>query len=332
MKRSLALLLITVFASGSVLADRKPAAKPRPVEDLLDDDDRREEVGGDPEVLAMVRNIIAYSGLEMNFTLVARRGLENAFATISDGRRILVYDPDYLKAIAEAGETDWARLGVLAHEIGHHLQGHTLEGKGSNPTDELAADRYAGFVMGLMGATLEQAQAHQALMSEEGSDTHPGKSVRLEATRQGWDRACKLSGKRSGTSSHGCPIVRLDKPVEREISFGLALAGEFVVPKLTIRWGYDGTVCGSFEMKGAARRLIGHTNDDGSLTLDHYSGCITLGVFRLKPAPDAKPFETWTGTYDRSDEDPVEAVLIAPKRSTEWKPTGTTVPAPASAQ
>ena len=87
--------------------------------------------------------------------------------------------------------TNWANYSILAHEIGHHLEGHTLDTLGgSKPPLELHADRFSGFIMAKLGATLSEAQVvMQNVASESGSSTHPPKSARLEAIAVGWRQA-----------------------------------------------------------------------------------------------------------------------------------------------
>ena len=81
-------------------------------------------------------------------------------------------------------------MSILAHEIGHHLSGHTITKKGSNPNDELEADKYSGFVLYKLGASLSDATyAIRELGSENGSSTHPPKSERIRAISQGWNEA-----------------------------------------------------------------------------------------------------------------------------------------------
>jgi tetratricopeptide (TPR) repeat protein len=81
-----------------------------------------------------------------------------------------------------------ASVSIFAHEIGHHLCGHTLDVLGSRPDKELEADRFSGFVMYKLGATLEQAQAAMvALGNPSYVSTHPPLVNRLAAIRNGWN-------------------------------------------------------------------------------------------------------------------------------------------------
>ncbi|GAA4371303.1 hypothetical protein GCM10023185_46640 [Hymenobacter saemangeumensis] len=143
-----------------------------------------------PPSTDVLREITDVVGLKARFELRATRDIDNAAAVVYDGKRYLLYNPDFLAAVNRAGHTDWAGISILAHEMGHHLNGHTLRGGGSKPADELEADEFSGFVLRKLGASLAQAQAAMATVADEGgSGTHPGRSPRLSAIGQGWQRA-----------------------------------------------------------------------------------------------------------------------------------------------
>ncbi|RAU81749.1 M48 family metalloprotease [Pontibacter arcticus] len=137
----------------------------------------------------IVQEIIQVVGLKARFELRAA-DIENAAAVIYNGNRYILYNEDFLAAINNAVHTDWGGVSILAHEIGHHLNGHTLTRSGSNPADELEADEFSGFVLRKMGASLAEAQAAINLLSEERtSRTHPGRSYRMAAISKGWKDA-----------------------------------------------------------------------------------------------------------------------------------------------
>ena len=84
-------------------------------------------------------------------------------------------------------------VAVLAHEIGHHLQGHTLKAGGSDPQRELEADEFSGFVMYQMGASLKEAQsAIWRLTTDYDTGSHPPRSKRLNAIKKGYHDAKDL--------------------------------------------------------------------------------------------------------------------------------------------
>lgn len=142
---------------------------------------------GQRDVLREITDVV---GLKPRFELRATNEVQNAAAVVYGGKRYLLYNPQFVTAVNRAGRTDWAGISILAHEMGHHLNGHTLRAGGSNPADELEADEFSGFVLRKMGASLAQAQAGMAVVSDdEASPTHPGRRTRLTAIGEGWQRA-----------------------------------------------------------------------------------------------------------------------------------------------
>jgi Zn-dependent protease with chaperone function len=80
-------------------------------------------------------------------------------------------------------------MALIAHEMGHHLNGHTLHRGGSEPALELEADEFAGFVLRKLGATLREAQEVMYLISgSQSSATHPARNDRMLAIEKGWTR------------------------------------------------------------------------------------------------------------------------------------------------
>ncbi|WP_345121104.1 membrane-binding protein [Hymenobacter antarcticus] len=138
----------------------------------------------------VIREITDAVGLKARFELRATREVDNAAAVVYNGKRFLLYNPDFLNSVNRAGHTDWAGISILAHEMGHHLNGHTLRTGGSQPADELEADEFSGFVLRKLGASMAQAQAAMATVADDGgSASHPGRAPRLVAIGQGWQRA-----------------------------------------------------------------------------------------------------------------------------------------------
>src|SRR5690606_38104599 len=72
----------------------------------------------------VISEIIDVIGLKPRFELRSAN-IENAAAVIYNGKRYILYNEHFLDAINNAVHTDWAGVSILAHEIGHHLNGHT---------------------------------------------------------------------------------------------------------------------------------------------------------------------------------------------------------------
>ena len=141
----------------------------------------------EPDAIAAVDRIVNASGLRRNFEVRATGDVGNAAAAIWEEERLLLYNPTFMQEMEDRTGNRWSGISIMAHEIGHHLQGHTIEAGGSYPAIELEADEYSGFILRRLGATLTDAQAVMAeIGSERGSDTHPAKSARLTAIAIGW--------------------------------------------------------------------------------------------------------------------------------------------------
>jgi len=128
-------------------------------------------------------------GLESKFKIKAA-DVPNVEATIKHHERYILYNPGFVNKVNEVTKDKWASIFILAHEVGHHLDGHTEAGLRSCPAIELEADQFAGFVLCRMGATLHQSQLAMYYISDMASSkTHPGRLDRLVAIEKGWNKA-----------------------------------------------------------------------------------------------------------------------------------------------
>ncbi|MGE0371851.1 MAG: M48 family metalloprotease [Gammaproteobacteria bacterium] len=138
---------------------------------------------------SVVKEILDEAGLAPNF-VVRPANVPNAAASARGGQRFIEYNPGFISQLKDGTRTNWAVYSVMAHEIGHHLQGHTLQAGGSRPALELEADEYSGFILARLGASLPQTQkAMRTFGSDDSRGTHPNTDDRLAAIKQGWERA-----------------------------------------------------------------------------------------------------------------------------------------------
>ena len=146
------------------------------------------------EATIVVDNILDKVGLFRNFLIEECDNINNALAVTmplegGDIDRYILYDEAFFTKVSASTGTDWGLTSILAHEVGHHLNGHTLKGGGSNHKVELQADEFSGFVLARMGCSLADAQsAVSKLLPDEASATHPAKQDRLNAIEIGWNR------------------------------------------------------------------------------------------------------------------------------------------------
>lgn len=144
-----------------------------------------------PGTQEMLSEIIKVIGLVPNFEL-KEANVQNVEASISHRKRYILYNPEYISWLNNATNDKWAAFALLAHEIGHHLNGHTIRRGGSRPVLELEADEFAGFVLYKLGATLEQSQEVMKFIAKtKASKTHPARSSRMHAIQNGWNKAAE---------------------------------------------------------------------------------------------------------------------------------------------
>jgi len=168
----------------------------------------------------IIEKILSVVGLQPNFEIRAAN-VPNAAAVILKNKRYILYNPKFISKINYASGNNWAGISIIAHEIGHHLNGHTLQKGGSRPDLELEADEFSGFILNKLGADKDDAQAamHVAA-SQKSSHTHPARKDRLVAIADGWNHADGQLGKTAKTQQRiaskpsGQAIV---KPVMVEI-------------------------------------------------------------------------------------------------------------------
>lgn len=263
----------------------------------------------DKEAVSAVKRILSYSGLEPNFEITAAN-VPNAAAVLDNTgeKRLILYNQDFMERIKDATKTDWSAISILAHEIGHHLQGHTLKPGGSRPPSELEADKYSGFVVGMLGGSLDDAQAvMKAIASDEGSATHPAKDARLAAITNGWKQAQDLFEKGQATRptnpGTGAIYRPAPKPVTPKSSRYTGNVGRQQAV-YSITWNPDRTVSGTYYYpnwnQGTTYRLIGNNHTDGKLYLEEYTGSAISARIHLTKTLTAGEI-VWSGKMYNTD-------------------------------
>ena len=158
--------------------------------------------GSDPGAgQQVVAEIMKYTGLPQNFDVLPHPQVPNAAAVILVGddklpHRVIAYNERFMADVQKAtANNNWAPVSIMAHEVGHHLSGHTIQPGGSQPPTELEADKFSGYVLYKMGALLGDAQkAMNTLVPEADGPTHPGRGKRVAAIAEGWEQACAQQG------------------------------------------------------------------------------------------------------------------------------------------
>ena len=137
----------------------------------------------------MLRQILNVVGVNVEFELKEANVL-NIEAKISHKKKYILYSPSFISELNNTAKDKWSVIALLAHEVGHHVKGHTIHRGGSKPGIELEADEFAGFVLNKLGATVKQSQNVMYFIAKtEASKTHPSRDSRLQAIEKGWNIA-----------------------------------------------------------------------------------------------------------------------------------------------
>ena len=125
----------------------------------------------------------------------------NAAALFTKGQALILINQQFMDKVQDDSKTWYSVKAILAHEVAHHLYGHTLPSSpaSSRRNEELQADFYSGMVLKQMGATLDEAlSAVTQIELHTGSSTHPSKEARKTAVISGYMRPEELMSIRTG--------------------------------------------------------------------------------------------------------------------------------------
>ena len=110
----------------------------------------------DKEANEALDKILSVIGASKNFTLTPCDNIFNALAVTYKGERHILYDGEFMKKISEL-TNDWSSTFILAHEVGHHINGHTRDfllatvlddqSLADRRKEELEADEFASFIV-----------------------------------------------------------------------------------------------------------------------------------------------------------------------------------------
>ncbi len=146
--------------------------------------------------------ILSVIGASKRFVVQECNNINNAVAISYKGVRYIIYDPKFMNDLSNSN--NWANMFILAHEVGHHINGHAVDvillnndvvpeiSLAAHRTQELEADQFAGFVLGRLGASLSEASIAINNLSTNEDDTfstHPNKDKRLAAIKKGFNES-----------------------------------------------------------------------------------------------------------------------------------------------
>ena len=198
------LLLLTLFVFiGSINAQSYDDASEASELCLLAQGSIGNNFIDDKDADIALEKILSVIGASKRFILQPCSDINNAVATSYKGLRYILYDKSFMSTIAN-NSTSWSQLFILAHEVGHHINGHSIDilltaadvvepkTLAAKRKQELESDEFAGFILGKLGATLEQTSEAINFLASNKDDTystHPNKAKRLNAIKIGFNKA-----------------------------------------------------------------------------------------------------------------------------------------------
>ena len=200
MFRPALLLIAALCALGSANGPQQDSgatvfvSPPEPVQNLSQRCSPRAMLlaGESGDLAAIGRDILAIAGrLDAAITINPSAGVETAAAVeVSDSELLILYNPRFLATLVREADTGWAAVFIIAHEMAHHLLGHTT---GSMPVDrgdamELEADEIVGFVLGTCGASLEEVEPVVNASGRVAHLTPQRIALMLAAVQRGWHK------------------------------------------------------------------------------------------------------------------------------------------------
>ncbi|MDB4087449.1 M48 family metalloprotease [Flavobacteriaceae bacterium] len=157
----------------------------------------------DAEAEDAVNKILSVIGASQKPVLQACSNINNAVAAVYKGQRYILYDREFMNSLTAGSNQYWSNMFILAHEVGHHINGHSLDiilyandvidpkSLEEKRAQELEADEFAGFVLAKLGASLSQTSkvlSNLPRITNENSSTHPSKDKRIASVKVGYKK------------------------------------------------------------------------------------------------------------------------------------------------
>lgn len=155
----------------------------------------------DADAEEALKIILSTIGASKRFVLQPCDNINNALAISYKGIRYILYDREFMSSITDGNS--WSNLFILAHEVGHHINGHTVdillytneiiqpETLRQKRELELEADEFAGFILANVGGSISEINSLLRKVSSREDDTystHPSLEKRIQAVQRGYEK------------------------------------------------------------------------------------------------------------------------------------------------
>ena len=177
-------------------------------------------------------------GLQPAFDIRSSPDVTDAVAAFRGPSPVILYNEGFMEQVIGVPDPQWEAASILAHAMGHHMLGHELDIDGVRLEAELEADRYSGFVLQRMGATVDEAVAVATRLPTMSSSTHPDRRARAAAIAAGWEEARSLvSLQVSKAPPGGLPTPQAREPV---LKANVAIGSKAAPANYATRVVFDG--------------------------------------------------------------------------------------------
>lgn len=236
------------------------------------------------QYVKIIHEIILSKGIKKDIQ-VYESDIDNAMATILDGKMVIIYDPKFLELADKLSNNKGGSTLILAHEIGHLLNIHSLDpSESSSWWDELEADFFAGLIAYNKKIPLESIFGLYELfptMSERNS-THPEWQARIKTTINGYCNGVM-------TTVLNNPI-KLSEPKSRITQLQTQLSA--LLNKSIINLEFDNTIKYSVENSKITR----YFKDDSGTQSKEEINISEISSIELRPHDvGVVSFQTFTG-------------------------------------
>lgn len=192
----------------------------------------------------MASEILLSVGIKKT-VLFYEAAIDNALATIYNGQLLIIYDPIFLQSMEKISGNQGGSKLVLAHEIGHLLNLHSISPSSSSPWwDELDADYFAGSVAYAQNIPIETVyKCAEIYPTISYSSTHPHRNSRIKTMINGY---CNEQYKKVQNGP-----ISISNPSQRIISLKSQLIS--LLNSSIINFDYDKTIKYYFEQNTLVR-------------------------------------------------------------------------------
>ena len=199
------------------------------------------------------------AGITPNFNLKDCSNINNAIAIINpykNNQRTILFDKKYFNNLYK--DNNWYAIFILAHEIGHHLNGHTIPKELYNYSEiqnrELEADYFAGYILYRLGASENDIIKIINTLPEPNTQnsTHPKNQKRIHFALQGYTNEFNSIQKRLEKFSTNLENDIKLKNINKDIKF---------IQEYIRKYGFDNNIENLYKAEHLLQNLAFNNND-----------------------------------------------------------------------